>query len=111
MIPTAEEWLKNHNELSIYDVESHDEGGYLGVNEQALYKIMRKFAKFHVKAALEAASENALICEEEPTSESDEEGEPIVEKHFISSGYIKEEHWVEVSKESILKAYPLENIK
>jgi len=58
-VPTAEEWLLNHKDLSIYDVENHDEGGYLGVNKEAVYKIMIEFAKIHVKAALEAALEDA----------------------------------------------------
>jgi hypothetical protein len=55
-IPTAEEWLLNHDTLSQFDVEEHDEGGYLGINSNALYKIMIEFAKMHVEAALEAAS-------------------------------------------------------
>ena len=50
-IPTAEEWLSNNKEMSMYDVESHDEGGYLGIDEKALYKIMNEYAKFHVEAA------------------------------------------------------------
>lgn len=60
-IPTAEEWLLNHKEMSKYDVESYDEGGYLGVNEGALYKMMIEFAKLHVEAALKAAE----YCTEE----------------------------------------------
>ena len=50
-IPTAEEWLSNNKEMSVYDVASHDEGGYLGIDEKALYKIMNEYAKFHVEAA------------------------------------------------------------
>lgn len=42
----AEEWLLNQKELSIYDVAEHDEGGYLGVNEEKLYEIMIEFSKF-----------------------------------------------------------------
>lgn len=61
-IPTAEEWLSNHKELSMYDVEEYDEGGYIGVNENALYKIMIEFAKFHVKEALKSADENSQVC-------------------------------------------------
>ena len=56
-IPTAEEWLLNHKEMSKYDVASYDEGGYLGVDEEALYKIMIEFAKLHVEAALKEASD------------------------------------------------------
>ena len=49
-LPTAEEWLSNHKELSVHDVASYDEGGYLGVDERALYTIMVEFAKLHVEA-------------------------------------------------------------
>ena len=59
--PTAEEWLLNHKEMSKYDIEDYDEGGYLGVNEGALYKIMIEFAKLHVEAALKSASEATLL--------------------------------------------------
>ena len=55
-IPTAEEWLLNHKEMSKYDVADYDEGGYSGVNEGVLYKIMIEFAKLHVEQALKEAS-------------------------------------------------------
>ena len=51
---TAEEWLTNHKDLSKYDLENHDEGGYLGINDSHLYKIMIEFAKLHVEAALKS---------------------------------------------------------
>ena len=47
---------------------------------------MIQFARFHVKEALKQASENA----------------EIVDKYF---------HDVEIDKDSILNAYPLDNIK
>ena len=56
-IPTAKEWLLNHKELSSHDVAYYDEGGYQGVDEDNLHKIMIEFAKFHVEAALKSASE------------------------------------------------------
>ena len=90
-LPTAEEWLRNHKELSIYHVEEYDEGGYLGVNEEALYKIMVEFAKLHVQEALKVASENA---------------EPDYWKgdcQLCGSNTI--------DKDSILTAYPLDKIK
>lgn len=59
-LPTAEEWLSNHKELSVHDVASYDEGGYLGVDERALYTIMIEFAKLHVEQALKAASDCTL---------------------------------------------------
>ena len=48
-IPTAEEWLSNHNELSMYDVVDFDEGGYNGVDERKLYKIMFEFTAIYVR--------------------------------------------------------------
>ena len=84
-IPTAEEWLLNHKELSMYDVEEHDKGGYLGVNEEALYKIMTEFAKAHVKQALEAAT-----------------------KELPYDDRCNQDHML---KQSILNAYPESNIK
>ena len=91
-IPTAEEWLLNHKEMSKYDVEDYDEGGYLGVNENALYKIMIEFAKLHVEQALKEASKKAQI-------------------KYEYSGNVGEycDEFVDVN--SILNSYPLENIK
>lgn len=101
-LPTAEEWLNDHKELSKYDVASYDEGGYLGVDEYKLYQIMTEFAKLHVQKALEEASENAKI--------------------FLAKDWIRKEETiyhnqligpitVKADKDSILNAYPLENIK
>ena len=89
IIPTAEEWLLNHKEMSKYDVADYDEGGYLGVNEKALYKIMIEFAKLHVEAALKAAYEKAEIND--------------FDEHF--------EYSPSVDKDSILNSYPLDLIK
>jgi len=94
---TAVEWLSNNKEMSMYDVASHDEGGYLGIDEKALYKIMNEYAnlksKLHVTEALKAASEKA-------TSYVSTNGE------WTSSNVDSK-----VNKGSILNAYPLENIK
>ena len=86
-IPTAEEWLLNHKEMSKYDVASYDESGYLGVDEEALYKIMIEFAKLHVEAALKEASATDIV-----------------------SGRLYK-HRAEHDKDSILKSYPLDKIK
>ncbi len=56
-------------------------------------KAMIEFAKIHVKAALEAASEKATIKDEIA--------------HFQEGSYITHV----LAKESILEAYPLTNIK
>lgn len=96
-IPTPEEWLKNHKELSENDVALYDEDGYAGVDNKALYTIMEEYgklmAKFHVEAALKAAAGEAKIdlngcCEEQ---------------EFDCSA--------QIDKKSILNAYPKENIK
>jgi len=107
-IPTAEEWLLNHKEMSKYDVAYCDEGGYLGVNEEALYKIMIEFAKLHVEAALKAASEKA-ITNVFPTDEEQWEHVPEI----ITSEDLEDNEgiYLEVDKNSILNSYPLENIK
>ena len=87
-LPTAEEWLSNHKELSVHDVASYDEGGYLGVDERALYTIMVEFAKLHVEQALKTASQNASLNYDEWDD---------------MAAYI--------DRDSIENAYPLTNIK
>jgi hypothetical protein len=98
-IPTAEEWLSNNKEMSMYDVASHDEGGYLGIDEKALYKIMNEYAnlksKLHVEAALKEASEQAKT-------------EVVLKRNKVS---FSAEYDKVIDKNSILNAYPLENIK
>lgn len=100
--PTAEQWLLNHKELSMYDVESYDEGGYLGVDEGALYRIMTEFAKFHVEAALKSAAENSKVHLSEDW---------IRKEETIYHGQLIHPITVRVEQESILNSYPLENIK
>jgi len=41
-----------------YDLEYHDEGGYLGIDTKIFAEKLIEFAKFHVEAALKKASEN-----------------------------------------------------
>jgi hypothetical protein len=91
-IPSAEEWLSNHKELSSYDVAYHDEGGYQGVDENKLYKIMIEFAKLHVEAALKAASEKVSLTD-------------------FAYEFLQEGADDAIDKETILNAYPLDNIK
>ena len=91
-LPTAKEWLLNHKELSIYHLEEYDEGGYLGVNEEALYKIMIEFAKLHCEEQSKAILEKAKV------------------KKTVTSGGIRSIKHV-VDKDSILTAYPLDKIK
>lgn len=75
-LPTAKEWLSNHKELSVHDVASYDEGGYLGVDERALYTIMIEFAKLHVEAIkkelfTEEDMRKAIILERYPMYKCD----------------------------------------
>lgn len=44
ILKVAEQWLLKHPTLYLHDLESHDEGGYLGINENILYQIMTEFA-------------------------------------------------------------------
>ncbi len=87
-ILTAEEWLLNHKKLSTYDVVEHDEGGYLGINEDKLYEIMIEFAKMHVQLALKEALESI----------------PCLGSSTDIATY-------EEVEEAVLNAYLLENIK
>lgn len=89
-IPTAEQWLLKHKELSMYDVAEYDEGGYLGINEQKLYQIMIEFATMHVQACKQDIANNATV-----------DNEP---------DYLGGE-WSIVNTDSILNAYPESNIK
>jgi hypothetical protein len=93
-IPSAEDWLSNHKELSSYDVAYHDEGGYQGVDENKLYKIMIEFAKLHVEAALKAASEKVELSD--------------LLHEFIEDSW---EGGPFIDKDTILNAYPTDNIK
>ena len=83
-IPTAEEFLKEKCYITKEDVEDiHD--SLLNVKDA-----MIKFAKIHVEAALK----EAFLNSEMRVSEND-----------------TTEVTITVSKDSILNAYPLENIK
>jgi hypothetical protein len=85
MIPTAEELLKD-NFLLI------ENGKTCEAHTHLVVKQMIEFAKLHVEAALKEASENAKIINHIPTWDDDRV-------------------YKEVSKYSILNAYPLDLIK
>ena len=85
-IPTAEEFFNPY-------------GGY--TREEMLIRA-REFAKLHVKAALKKAFNNS----EMRVSENDTNEYPSFTDNY-DDGYVT----ITVSKNSILDAYPLENIK
>ena len=80
---TAKEFLTINGDK---DFRLSESGNYVS-------EMMINFAKIHVKAALEAASEKATIKDEIA--------------HFQEGSYITHV----LAKESILEAYPLSNIK
>ena len=87
-IPTAEEFAERNQ----YDLESHDEGGYLGIDTKIFAEKLIEFAKLHVEAALKAASEKASLTDF--AYEFLQEGAPDA-----------------IDKDTILNSYSLENIK
>jgi hypothetical protein len=91
-LPTAEEWLTNHKELFKYSLELHDEGGYLGIDDDMLYKIMNEYAKLHVKACKKEISEKAKLND-------------------FAYEFLQEAASDAIDKDSILNAYSLDLIK
>ncbi len=91
-IPTAEEYLisKGMNNVGHYGLLITDP------SKQKMHQIMEDYAKikakFYVEAALKAASENAFITNHKPTLDDDR-------------------FYKKIDKNSILNAYPLENVK
>ena len=98
-IPTAEEILINNIHQDI------QKGGYSygDVHPVWINRAMREFAKLHVEAALKTASENVNLKE----SSSEE-----INTNNISPFITADDNtiWI-INKDSILNAYPLENIK
>jgi len=91
-IPTAKEFVLNQND------------GYLAgdYTPNEVYRIMIGFAKLHVKAALKSASEKAYV--EYVDLETNE--------IFDYTDVITDDNvGADVNVKSILKAYPLNNIK
>lgn len=91
-IPTAEEFLQNHHQISHF---YNDETDKMCCFSDDVHKAMIEFAKLHVKAALEKAAENATVT-------------PI-DHEEISEGSFRP-IWG-VDENSILEAYPEDLIK
>ena len=86
-LPTAEEWLK-HFEENAYP-------------NTPISECMIEFAKLHVEAALKAASENITVMAKNYN------GPWKVDFPYTIDDYTD----LHIDKDSILNAYPLENIK
>jgi hypothetical protein len=100
MIPTAEEFMDNQgiNEKELQNLPWFDYGNLLTWLED--YSNLK--AKFHVEAALKAASENAYV----------EYIDLDTNEIFDYTDVITDDNvGADVNKKSILNAYPLENIK
>ena len=87
-IPTAEEFLATSDEFEVIETRKQ---------EEVVTKAMIEFAKLHVEAALKEASEKA-VTDYEYAGETGEFDDISVYDYFVD-------------KESILNAYPLENVK
>ena len=91
---TAEEFLKNFNE----EENNIDKLYY----DSYVKKAMIKFAKMHVQEALKLASENSFVeYIDLETNEKFDYTDVLVDDNISA----------DVNKDSILNAYPLENIK
>ena len=74
-LPTAEEFAEKNQ----YDIQSYDEGGYLGIDTKVFAEKLIEFTKLHVEAALYIASERADL--------TDNGRFPYVDKGSILSSY------------------------
>lgn len=96
---TAEEFYQTGNtELDFkgkikdyFSIESYDEGGYLGIDENELFRMMKEFARLHVTEALNTAAMKAKI-----------NGQTFKGRRASEE--------TQIDKESIINAYPLTNI-
>ena len=82
-IQTAEEFLKQNNVVGMTDL---------------MTPLMIEFAKMHVEAALKEASEKAVMYDHNEDC------------HYIDEEGNCPESWL-IGRDSILKSYPLDNIK
>jgi hypothetical protein len=115
-LPTAEEFLNNKFK-EIYNKQPEGltskipENRYLDLHvtgridgrEQNYPEMMIEFAKLHAEAALKAANEKATILED---------GKDIGNRYFWDAyNTSNKDIEYEINKDSILNAYPLDNIK
>lgn len=88
-IPTAEEFATEFDNMRMPRGVSY---------QKEIGEVMIEFAKLHVTTALKTASEKGKI-KLEPMGVNVDNGESIFDPHYI------------IDEDSILNAYPLENIK
>ena len=92
-LKTAEEFLTISDEFEVLETRKQ---------EEVVTKTMIEFAKLHVEEALKEAYNNS----EMRVSENDTNEIPSFTDNY-DDGYVT----ITVSKDSILNAYPLENVK
>jgi hypothetical protein len=99
-IPTAKEFIISTKLVVKFD---NTQGCIL---EEELPSLFIEFAKLHVQAALKAADDNSIMYKDLGEGE-DGELCCVLEKTF----YDNYDNPILISADSILNAYPLENIK
>jgi hypothetical protein len=92
-IPTAEEFLKDNSDS--FDAQMRRDTFYRGTVES----LCIEFAKLHVEKALKAASEKVVMYDANDIDNPEEDESGIPYEYYT------------VDKNSILNAYPLNNIK
>lgn len=88
-IPTAEQFTRQTSILHDMWDNTRGQGEW---NQKEINKILVEYAKFHVEAALKAASKKASLTD-------------------FAYEFLQEGAYDAIDKESILNAYPLDNIK
>jgi len=109
-IPTAEEFFNKYSNLCHFE-EGDPE--YL-VDEEDFLKVIVEYAKLHVEAALKAASEQVNLIARHYNAKTEETTFEPCEGDVYWEGHPEDQSipdlTIEVDKQSILNAYPKENI-
>lgn len=107
---TAEEFTRNLNKLGKNDFNPPSEYDKTLWDTEVI-NTMIEFARMHVQAALDAASEKATMDLRYPSpyEDANEKGLSYAIAEEVSRG--GEYGSVEIDKDSILNAYPLNNVK
>jgi len=98
-IPTIDELFKKYSSLCQFEEGDCE---YL-INKEDFKSAVLEITKYHVETALLKANENAdLLADGERT---------YINKYVVSEGNHYSETEININENSILLAYPLENIK